>query len=145
MLHQMPMPGDAVRLIGRYTGVKFGSIAILDGAIGFAEDSYMAVFAASAFRDARVVSCSGGPAPYVACDELQPTGEMITQLFWRWKDLPRANGGEQYLLEVPLWDWTPERHRARVDKALDTSRYWDSEGMSNIREAVQARQFLDAL
>ncbi len=145
MLHQIPMPGDAVRLVGQYSGAKFGSIAILDGAIGFAEDSYMAVFAPSAFRDAREVSCSGGPAPYVACDELRPTGEMIAQLFWRWKDLPRAGGGEHYLLEVPLWDWTPGRHRARVDKALDTFRYWSGEHMDHIRDAVQARQFLDAL
>ena len=36
--------------------------------------------------------------------DLQPAGTHEYR-FWRWRDMPRADGGIDYRLTVPLWSW----------------------------------------
>ena len=50
------------------------------------------------------VSVSGGPCPFVPLGELTYVGP-ITHTFWRWKDLPRRDGGVSYERDVRLWAW----------------------------------------
>jgi hypothetical protein len=76
------------------------------------------VFGASAFRGSshglvgapsgHYVSCSGGPCPCIPVEDLTYVGRT-TQRFWRWHDIPRAGGGEDFELEVNLWSWKGER------------------------------------
>jgi hypothetical protein len=113
MNHDMPQPGDAVRLDTAWWGAAEGSIAIIDGShYDPSTDTALLVFGASAFRgpaggryDNRqeIVCCSGGPCPRIALSALQPTGNTRPVNFWRWRDMPRAGGGENYTLDVPLW------------------------------------------
>jgi hypothetical protein len=109
-----PMPGDAVRLTRDWSFVKAGQIAIIGGVIGERRNEYLICFAYSAFRGpnskysedrTEFVSCSGGPAPYIPTSVLRPTGQLHNVTFWRWIDLPRADGGQNYQLDVPLWEW----------------------------------------
>lgn len=124
----IPQPGDVIRLDGDYCGVRTGAKAVIDSHY-WTEDLdngpiVMAVFGASAYRGGvgfinaiemsmtndlskpqpAYVSCSGGPCPFVKIADLTYEGR-ITQNFWRWKDIPRAGGGEPYTLEVSLWAW----------------------------------------
>jgi hypothetical protein len=108
-----PQPGDAVRLDSTtYYGAREGAIAIIDSTHYDWEGRCLIVFAASAFRGKaskysdgpEFVSCSGGPCPLVRLADLKPAG-MREQRFWRWIDLPRADGGEDYRRTVPLWSW----------------------------------------
>lgn len=59
----------------------------------------------SRFDTGRVyVSCSGGPATiHTPIDGAEFAGVFAEQRFWRWKDVPRANGGRDYRLFVPVW------------------------------------------
>lgn len=114
-----PQPGDVIVLNGRYTGVKSGTRAVIDGSHyrwDFEDGKgpvVLAVFAASAFRgtshrgqsdDSLYVSCSGGPCPFVPIAELTYAG-TTAHIFWRWKDWPRKDGGEHYTHTVNLWIW----------------------------------------
>jgi len=108
-----PQPGDVVVLNGEYTGVRNGARAVIDGARVYEDDEFMVVFGASAFRgpsskyapdQTPYVSCSGGPCPPVKVADLKLLGQT-EQTFWRWKDLPRADGGEYYVETVNLWEW----------------------------------------
>lgn len=149
MLHEIPMPGDAVRLDGKYLWVKPGAIGILGGLIGTAQDDYSLTFSPSAYRQYRdhgSVMVSGGPVPRVDLGSLVPTGETVRMRFWRFRDGEvRAHNGEDYWLDVPLWGWNPSQHRTRVDEALRTARYWEREGAQDVIDAVRARAFLAAL
>ena len=108
-----PMPGDVVRLTGKYWGGEIGALAVLDGFIGEQRDEFMAVFRASSFRGEDclehgrrgVVTSSGGPCPFIKACDLVDSHENIDRDFWKWKDVPRAGGGEHYTLSVPLWFW----------------------------------------
>lgn len=109
-----PMPGDAVLLTGPFSIATPGQVAIIEGVVGEARDEYLVNFCYSAFRGpnskyakdpTEFVSCSGGPAPYLLASALKPTGRTRRVTFWRWKDLPRAGGGERYTLDVPEWEW----------------------------------------
>lgn len=120
-LQRCPMPGDAVRIVNHGFSIsKIGSIGIIQGIVGRYPEDHLAgiCFAAySLFRGKssaystrpEYVSCSGGPAT-IATDlrTLTPTDESKTLTAWRWKSLPCANGGEQYQVTVPLWDWDPK-------------------------------------
>lgn len=150
MLHEIPMPGDAVRLDGVYgCGAERGYIGVLNGHIGEAQDKYFLTFHASAYRqkiDGGSVNASGGPVPRVGTEDLIPTGETINVRFWRFRNGEvRAHNKEDYWLEVPLWSWVPQQHRARVDQALYTARYWEGQDAPYIVDAVKARAFLAAL
>jgi hypothetical protein len=117
-MNRVPMPGDAVRYVGddsywrtNYDGNDRG-FAIIEGEIGTAEPEFRANFAYSRFRGGTngertrgYVSCSGGPVPLIKATELEPTDETAEIVFWCWKDLPRGNGGEDYSLSVPVWNW----------------------------------------
>jgi hypothetical protein len=123
----MPMPGDAVRIKKPARGwwavseamLKDGEIGIIEGIIGVSSHEYAITFncAGSAFRgptskysrDQReIVSCSGGPGSFsTPTNQLLPTDESIEFWFWRWKDIPRGNGGVHYSLLIPLWSWEP--------------------------------------
>lgn len=116
VLDLVPMPGDAVILRGRYTGIRPGSVGIINGVVGEARDEYLVtwnLYGGGAFRGPsfrgsmgrETVSASGGPVPWVRAIELRPAGRHVAR-FWRWRDLPRAGGGEEYELEVNLWEWT---------------------------------------
>lgn len=149
MRHEIPMPGDAVRLDGIYCGARTGAIGVIEGMIGSAQDHYSVVFSPSAFRPSEghgAVSASGGPVPRVGIDDLVPTGETARVRFWRFRNGEvRAHNAEDYWLEVPLWSWVPRQFRAQVDEALDTARYWESLNAPHIIDAVRARAFLAAL
>lgn len=107
-----PQPGDAVRLDGKCFGAQPGQIAIIDGThyhfLG--ETEVMLIFAYSAYREEinghLIVSCSGGPCPFVDERDLELVGTRVCR-FWRWRDyrLPQAHDGVEYQLEVPLWKW----------------------------------------
>jgi hypothetical protein len=149
MLHEIPMPGDAVRLDGKECCVQKGAIGILGGPIGEARDTYRLAFNPGAYRqhiDKGSVIVSGGPVPVVGIDDLIPTGETVSVRFWRFRggDV-RAHNGEDYWLDVPLWSWIPQQHRARVDSALSTLRYWERQDAGDIIDAVRARAYLAAL
>jgi hypothetical protein len=113
---ERPMPGDAVRLVGHYTALAQGSIAVIQGTVGTPQESYSIVFSAQAFRGPGnsshragapiEVSCSGGPVILrVPAAELIYTGERRTAYFWHWRKTIEADGGQHYAMEVPLWDW----------------------------------------
>jgi hypothetical protein len=116
-----PSPGDAVRIrkptSGWWSvGVKDGAIGIINGVVGTYPDHLEITFNYSAFRgpnNARsggpeYVSVSGGPGSmFTPIAELSATDETAEIWFWRWKDIPRAQGGEHYQLAVPLWEWAP--------------------------------------
>lgn len=143
MLNSMPMPGDVVRLDGVLTGARRGSIGVLGGVLGRARDEYEVCFSASAFRNDQYVSCSGGPIPFVGAEDLIPTGEVLQQTFWRWKDGRSGAGrGEYYSLEVPVWSWNPNGYRARVERALDTYRFWAADGALWLPEVQAACRLL---
>lgn len=48
------------------------------------------------------VSASGGPCPFVPLAELRLVGTTDVE-FWKWKDMPRADGGEPYTVTVNLY------------------------------------------
>lgn len=111
----VPMPGDAVRLTGRYPGVAQGAVAVIQGIVGRPEAECSVVFFAHAFRgtsDATCppgcqirVSCGGGPVMNVPAKELTYTGERRTAYFWHWRAMPQGDGGQDYTLDVPVWNW----------------------------------------
>lgn len=106
---EQPKAGDAVIVAtDNYYGAKKGAIGIIDGGWWYGKEHAMVVFGASTFRSGTgAISCSGGPCPGVAVADLKPTGKMQTVTCWRWAEprLPRAGGGEDYTIEVPLWEW----------------------------------------
>jgi hypothetical protein len=117
---RVPMPGDAVRLMGKYIGETDGSIAIIEGRIGQAEAKYRICFRANAFRGRssphtcghEFVSCSGGPLPVVASTDLKPTDETVSVTCWRWGEKgPGAHCGHYFKLDVPVWEWSPNPKR----------------------------------
>jgi hypothetical protein len=115
-----PSGGDAVRLSApwRWGMLPAGSIGIIDGVTDEErKDSAAITFNFSAFRgrsskyskDPEYCSCSGGPGTVATpVSELRPTGEAYTYTAWRWRDLPRADGGESYRVTVTLWEWAPD-------------------------------------
>lgn len=119
MENRVPMPGDAVRVVNVRDGgalLRDGQIGIMEGKVGEVRDEYLTIFAYSAFRGRssgcscdkdkpEYVSCSGGPGLFVPHEWLKDTGENQEVHFWRWRDMPRADGGEYYKLSVPLWEW----------------------------------------
>lgn len=111
-----PEAGDVVRLDGDWWGAETGSHGVINGGDHYGPDDAMVVFnlyGGAAFRgpasahapDQRPsVSCSGGPCPAIPKKDLRYVG-TVEQRFWRWKDIPRADGGEEYTETVSLWSW----------------------------------------
>lgn len=99
--------GDAIRLIKPWMEVEAGKIGIIAGMRHRRLISGSIIFDYSAFRDDRIVECSGGPGTITTDTELLiPTGEKILVWFWRWKNgYAEASNGEDYAMMVNLWDW----------------------------------------
>jgi len=113
--------------------IKVGSLGIIDGVEGAQQECLRIIWNYSAhrswvaygcpeadFRHREIeeklgkcrdnnpvfVNCSGGPGTIaLPAKLLTSTEELATVRFWCWKDLPRANGGYQYMLDVPVWEW----------------------------------------
>jgi hypothetical protein len=78
-------------------------LGILDHTYG--QESFGITFSASAFRDGRFLSCSGGPIPSTQADHLTFIGLRQTR-FWRWHDgFAGAGKGGDYYINVPHWLW----------------------------------------
>jgi hypothetical protein len=96
-----PQAGDVVLCL---EGPEIGRYAVIEGAVGVEKDTFMMCFNASAFRDAKSVSCSGGPSYQPSSLELEFSGRKIKRTFWKWRDgTAGAGNGESYELEVNLW------------------------------------------
>jgi hypothetical protein len=58
------------------------------------------------------MSTSGGPFKTITLSRIAPLERWRTQLdmFWRWRDRPRAGGGLEYQRAVTVWklDWLPD-------------------------------------
>lgn len=118
-----PRPGDAVRVTSRCPWqwgyrpnrgkdgagafVTDGDIGMIGGLVGATPVAANIIFNFSAFNNGHIVSCSGGPgAIYPSLSQLRYTGETVKVRFWKWKDgLPGAGRGEDYEMEVPVWEW----------------------------------------
>ena len=118
--NRLPQAGDIVRMPISKLGIKAGELGVINGLVGISLDMIEVTWNYSAFRGKQVgddiakpddpvyVSCSGGPGMYFNASELTPTNETHTVNFWKWKELPRANGGIHYKLDVPVWVWNHE-------------------------------------
>jgi hypothetical protein len=117
---QYPQGGDAVVTTEGcwpWGLLPAGKIGIIGGRVGEEiTDGCSITFNYSAFRgrsskyapasDPIYVQVSGGPGTILTpVSQLEPTGEKVSVWFWRWQDIARAHGGEQYRLDVPLWRW----------------------------------------
>lgn len=104
-----PRDGDAVVYDG--TGEHYTEgFGVLERTAG----ETAVCFSASAFRDERYVSCSGGPVPFVDPKDLVLVGIRPTN-FWRWhQGHAGAHQGGHYTMNVPLWRWngTPRKFRS---------------------------------
>lgn len=109
--HKRPMPGNLVRIFNSQDClIKDSSFGVIEGIVGEFRDEYLVCFNAySVFRDKDIVSASGGPAFFIKVSELKETAETKERPFWKWKDLPRADGGEQYTVTETVWDFTRKR------------------------------------
>lgn len=99
--------GDAVRLTKDWKGTPAGQTGIIDGMRYRRLESGNITFNYSAFRDDRVVSCSGGPGTIITyTDRLIPTGETMLVWYWRWKNgYAEAHNDERYAMRVNVWEW----------------------------------------
>lgn len=99
--------GDAIRLTKPWKEAKVGQIGIIQGMRHRAISSGSITFNYSAFRDDKVVTCSGGPGTIITeSNRLVPTGEKMLIWYWRWKDgYAKAHNGEEYAMKVNVWEW----------------------------------------
>jgi hypothetical protein len=110
----------AVRLARpwRWGGLKPGAIGLTDGVIGKPKHQFVSVtFNYSAHigpgglweaRPKIYCSCSGGPGTIsTPVEELTDTGQWIFVNAWRWRRQAEGNGGEDYRIGVPLFEWAP--------------------------------------
>ena len=99
-----PMPGDAVMIWNSNDClVKDRTIGIIEGMIGDCRDAYLVCFNDHTFRDDETVSASGGPAYRIDTVRLKPSNRVVNKLFWKWRDVPRAGGGEYYYKSCRVW------------------------------------------
>jgi hypothetical protein len=99
--------GDAIRLTKPWKGASIGQIGIIQGMRHTRLVSGNITFNYSAFRDDRVVTCSGGPGTIITyTDRLVPTGETMLIWYWRWKDgYAGGDRGESYAAMANVWEW----------------------------------------
>lgn len=99
-----PMPGDAVMILNSSDSlVKDRSIGVIEGIVGEHRENYLICFNDSTFNDGKSVVASGGPAYRIDSARLKPTPRIVNKLFWKWKDSPRAGGGEYYYRSCKVW------------------------------------------
>jgi len=114
-MDRKPMPGDVVQVTNpKDCLIKEGSYGIIEGEEGCFAEEYMVCFNSySIFRGTRnkntekpvFISASGGPALIIPAIQLKPREWNTTMWFWRWKDYPRADGGERYAWSCKVWTW----------------------------------------
>jgi len=126
-MDRKPMPGDVVILVGSYSLCRKGDIGVIEGWVGKPQKEYLVVFRPLVFRglpsgiltrikavmdsgeapasEAELVCCSGGPAPRIRAEELKPWPHDYELTCWRWRDIPRQDGAENYNIRVPAWTW----------------------------------------
>ena len=109
-----PRPGDAIRILAVKYEARAGDIGVLGGIVRDLnpEDEELICFSFRAYHDPdnkpEYVNPSGGPAWYVTAGKLIPTNETVSLRFWRFKGgIQRAGNDEEYLLEVPVWNYLP--------------------------------------
>jgi len=119
MNDRLPQAGDIVRAINDTIGIKAGELGVINGKVGSPLNIIEVTWNYSAFRGKHIgdsmarpddpiyVSCSGGPGAYIEANELVSTNDTKIVNFWKWEDLPRADGGIHFELDVPVWDWNP--------------------------------------
>ena len=114
-----PAGGDLVRLTREWAGEAVGSIGIVGGIVGEPREDLEITFgwyADGPFvgrnsgypsdRSPEHVSCSGGPgALFVPASRLVQTDDVQLHRAWKWKDSPRAGGGQVYQRAARVWEW----------------------------------------
>lgn len=102
----------------RWGGLKPGAIGLTDGVIGKPKHQFVSItFNYSAHigpsglwesRPKIYCSCGGGPATIgTPVEELTDTGQWLFVNAWRWRRQAEGNGGEDYRIGVPLFEWAP--------------------------------------
>lgn len=111
-----PLPGDVVRIRGDgYYAARDGELAVINPRSLARRGEVMVTLRASAFRGPPtpysdgpvIISISGGPSPIIPVTDLRATGEAVEHRFWRWRSSPQGDGGLDYRVRVPVWEWTP--------------------------------------
>jgi len=112
----VPMAGHLVRLRGPWSIMNAGDLAGLQGRIGERRRGFTIANARGGWhcgmnpdRDNYLSMGNGGPASIVELDSrvLHWTGETGRLRAWSWVESPQANGGANFLLTVPVWEWQP--------------------------------------
>jgi len=99
-----PLPGDLVMMRNSDDClVKDRSLGVIEGTVGQYEEEYLVCFNDSTFNDGKIVNASGGPAYYIDSSRLKPSPRIVNKRFWKWKDYPRADGGESYFKSCKVW------------------------------------------
>jgi hypothetical protein len=99
-----PMSGDLVMILNSNDClVKDRSLGVIEGIVGQYRDNYLVCFNDSTFNDGKSVVASGGPAYTINSARLKRSPRLITKTFWKWKDFPRAGGGEYYNKSCKVW------------------------------------------
>ncbi|CAG0970895.1 MAG: hypothetical protein OIN86_10195 [Candidatus Methanoperedens sp.] len=101
-----PMPGELVRIINsKDCLIKEGSFGVIEGIVGQRRDEYLVCFNAYSTFKEDSVSSSGGPAYMIKTSDLVAAVGTKEWYFWKWKDLPRADGGVQFSETCRIWDF----------------------------------------
>ena len=99
-----PMPGDLVMILNSGDClVKNRSLGVIEGIIGEYRNHYLVCFNDSTFNDGKIVNASGGPAYCIDSARLKQSPRILNKTFWKWKDFPRAGGGEYYIKSCKVW------------------------------------------
>lgn len=111
-LPTVPMASHVARLTGKgWSIMKEGSFVGLQGDLTSQQRGYEIANAVGGWH--RYGDCitmgNGGPASiaYLDTRRLRPTDETYRLLAWSWIERPQANGGANFYLTVPVWEWTP--------------------------------------
>ncbi|MDP2754127.1 MAG: hypothetical protein Q8P40_07015 [Nitrospirota bacterium] len=100
----IPMPGDLVMILNSGDClVKNRSLGVIEGIVGEYRNHYLVCFNDSTFNNGKIVNASGGPAYCIDSSRLKRSPRIINKTFWKWKDFPRAGGGEYYLKSCKVW------------------------------------------
>lgn len=71
--------------------------------------TYLSMQTLPAFREQWSSAGNGGPVYRLSDPSVfTPTEEYRLARFWRWKDFPRRDGGENYAIPVQVWEYRPK-------------------------------------
>ena len=114
-----PTPGDLVRMVNSGDClVEDGNIGIIDGSLGRVGGIYEEEGRKKSFRvcfnhykphlntENGYVSTSGGPVYLIKPEDLEFTGEMRKQTFWRWKSgIPSQGNSVDIVRPAFVWEY----------------------------------------